>query len=251
MSDFTELYKAVKKDAEAQPLELCGRSYTTREVCPVLAPTPEPLLVSTLSAVADYLNLQIDEGKRGNIFVRVGGPAQVLVQSHVCGDFMERRTFINACPDLPDCLLGFEGKWLDQEYFQILLQAGFAGPGAWAEGMPLNGKAAVLRYVSKVQSKATATLSDDGTAQAVVLQAGVSSAVSKLPNPVMLAPFRTFPEVEQPESPFVFRISERDGGIRYSLTEADGGAWRIEAVKRVAEWLKAHIKPELQIPVLY
>ena len=251
MSDYLELYERIREDAAPAVVGVNEKAYSTCDLKPIHAPKPEPLRVGTLSAVADYLSLGIDAPQRGELFVRVDSPISVQVQSHLVGDFCDRGVYVWAQPMLPDCLQGYEGKWLDQEYVQILLQAGFAGPGAWAEGMPLNGKAAVLRYISKVQSKATATVSDDGTAQAVVLQAGVSSAVSKLPNPVMLAPFRTFPEVEQPESPFIFRISEKDGGIRYSLTEADGGAWRIEAVKRVAEWLKEHIKPELQIPVLY
>ena len=250
MSDYLDLYNQVRKDAQDVEILIDGRTYTTEEVYPVRAPKPEPLGVGTLSAVADYLNYGIDP-ERGKLFVRVDSPISVQVQSHLVGDFCDRRVLVWAKPYLPDCLQNFQGKWLDQEYFQILLQAGFSGPGAWAEGMSLNGKAAVLRYISKIQSKATATVSDDGTAQAVVLSAGIgSSAVSKLPNPVRLAPFRTFPEVEQPESDFIFRVSDKEG-LRYSLTEADGGAWRIEAVKRVAEWLTAHINPELNIPVLY
>lgn len=252
MSDYLDLYNQVRKDAQDVELLLDGRVYTTEEVYPVHAPKPNPLSVGTLSAVADYLNCGIDP-ERGALFVRVDSPTSVMVQSHLVGDFCDRRVFVWAQPYLPDCLQGYEGKWLEQDYFAILLQAGFAGVNRWEEGMSLNGKAAVLRYISRIQCKATATVSDDGTAQAVVLSAGIgSTAVSKLPNPVRLAPYRTFPEVEQPESDFVFRIHEEgEGKIRYSLTEADGGAWRIEAVKRVAEWLREHIKPELNIPVLF
>lgn len=253
MSDYLELYERIRDDAAPVSVELNGKQYATCDLKPVHAPKPEPLRVGTLSAVADYLNQGIDAPQRGALFVRVDSPISVQVQSHLVGDFCDRGLFVWAQPMLPDCLQGYEGKWLEMDYFQILLQAGFAGACKWEEGLPLNGKAAVLRYISRIQCKATATVSDDGTAQAVVLSAGIgSTAVSKLPNPVRLAPYRTFPEVEQPESDFVFRIKEEgEGKIRYSLTEADGGAWRIEAVKRVAEWLKEHIKPELQIPVLY
>ena len=47
----------------------------------------------------------------------------------------------------------------------------------------------------------------------------------KVPNPVTLRPFRTFIEVEQPESKFIFRM--REGG-RCAIFEADGahGSWR-------------------------
>ena len=64
-----------------------------------------------------------------------------------------------------------------------------------------------------------------------------------LPNPVLLRPYRTFTEVEQPASQFIFRAKANgDEGITYKLTEADGGAWKSEAMKNVQEYLRQNVK---------
>lgn len=50
---------------------------------------------------------------------------------------------------------------------------------------------------------------------------------------VMLRPFRTFLEVEQPESEFLLRV-DLDEGIGFF--EADGGIWKLEAKKNIADY---------------
>ena len=60
---------------------------------------------------------------------------------------------------------------------------------------------------------------------------------------VRLSPYRTFREIEQPESQFLLRIRTDDrGNAEVALFEADGGVWRNEARLRIAEYLKEHIK---------
>jgi len=59
-----------------------------------------------------------------------------------------------------------------------------------------------------------------------------------VPNPVVLAPFRTFPEVIQPESKFIFRMQS---GPQAALFEADGGAWRNEAMGRIKTYLEEQL----------
>lgn len=60
---------------------------------------------------------------------------------------------------------------------------------------------------------------------------------AKVPNPVKLRPYRTFHEVEQPASDFIFRMkSER--GISCALFEADGGAWENAAMANIKNYLE-------------
>ena len=62
-----------------------------------------------------------------------------------------------------------------------------------------------------------------------LLKTGVANlAKAKAPNPVMLRPYRTFAEVEQPASQFVFRI---DKNAEMALFSADGGKWHLNAIK--------------------
>ncbi|MNW60692.1 hypothetical protein D3C74_386970 [compost metagenome] len=70
-----------------------------------------------------------------------------------------------------------------------------------------------------------------GMTQSVVAKTGVATVEDvKVPNPVLLAPYRTFVEVEQPESSFVFRMKD---GPSAALFEADGGAWRNDVIANV------------------
>ena len=54
-----------------------------------------------------------------------------------------------------------------------------------------------------------------------------------------LAPYRTFLEVEQPESDFVLRVNKE---AKLALFEADGGFWKLEAVRLVKEYLSDNLK---------
>lgn len=50
---------------------------------------------------------------------------------------------------------------------------------------------------------------------------------------VVLQPFRTFLEVDQPESEFLLRVDAEKG---VGLFEADGGVWKLEAKKNIAAY---------------
>lgn len=63
-------------------------------------------------------------------------------------------------------------------------------------------------------------------------------AAGTAPNPIALRPYRTFNEVEQPESEFIFRLHE---GMTVGLFEGDGGQWRNEAIWNIAEFLKGRL----------
>lgn len=64
-----------------------------------------------------------------------------------------------------------------------------------------------------------------------------------VPNPVNLIPYRTFLEVEQPASDFVFRVSEGRGGAPvFKLVTADGGVWKSQAVANVKAYLTEALK---------
>ena len=67
------------------------------------------------------------------------------------------------------------------------------------------------------------------------------------PNPVTLRPYRTFNEVEQPASQFVFRINKL---ANLALFEADGGKWKLEAVESIANYLKNELASNKKITIL-
>lgn len=71
----------------------------------------------------------------------------------------------------------------------------------------------------------------------------LSKADAVIPSPVRLKPYRTFTEVDQPESDFVFRMKEdKYDGVQCALFEADGGAWKLHAMESIQEYLEEQLK---------
>lgn len=84
--------------------------------------------------------------------------------------------------------------------------------------------------------------------QTTTVKSGVASlAKATAPNPVTLRPYRTFTEVAQPSSQFVLRINKE---AELALFEADGGKWKLEAIKNIADYLKAGLEDQDNITIL-
>lgn len=95
-----------------------------------------------------------------------------------------------------------------------------------------------LMLLSQITCGGKVTYNDNGIATTVVTQKGVALQGTEAIRPlVKLKPYRTFQEVEQPESLFLIRIDER--GI--SFTEADGGMWKLAARKTVKSYLESEL----------
>jgi len=67
-----------------------------------------------------------------------------------------------------------------------------------------------------------------------------------VPNPVKLRPYRTFAEIEQPQSSYVFRIQDSDRGPSFKLVEADGGLWKNATMKKIKDYLAYELAEELE-----
>lgn len=63
-----------------------------------------------------------------------------------------------------------------------------------------------------------------------------------VPNPVILRPCRTFTEIEQPYSPFILRVAD---GPKAALFCADSGAWKLEDIKKIKEYLSQKLGKEI------
>src|SRR5690606_26037278 len=102
----------------------------------------------------------------------------------------------------------------------------------------------ILKVVGNVKEEDVKTYGDDGVSQSVTAKVGVATVGQvEVPNPVSLKPYRTFAEVEQPESEFIFRMKN---GPRCSLFEADGGAWKLQAISNIKSYLSAALEEEVQ-----
>lgn len=97
----------------------------------------------------------------------------------------------------------------------------------------------VVKLLGSITEENSAAASDDGFTQTVVVRKGIAMKENKTVRPIVkLKPYRTFSEVDQPESEFLLRLSE---GARVALYEADGGAWKLQARRNVADYLKDNL----------
>jgi hypothetical protein len=112
----------------------------------------------------------------------------------------------------------------------------------------------LLRIISTVKRSNVTDMSDDGFAQEVVATNKVGTVGNeRLPTEVVLREWRTFPEVEQPECTYLVRAKAGNESElpTFALFEVDGGQWKIQARKSIADYLKAGLKARgLEIPVL-
>ena len=106
----------------------------------------------------------------------------------------------------------------------------------------------ILKVAGNVEAKTTANYGDDGVSQKTTIKQGIASKTDVLvPNPVTLIPYRTFLEVEQPGSEFVFRIKDSGGAPAFMLVEAEGGLWKHEAMQNVKDFLANALAEETEL----
>ena len=193
------------------------------------------LTVSTLTGLVDYIKSDLDKLPE-KLLIQVISPREVALYSPLNAD-REREQYISAEAILPDNVV--YDRFIGTEQFNIMLQSAFVDVGT---------KSALLKYTGLIQDEAVKTIADDGVSQQVTVKTGVASVGQAIvPNPVELAPYRTFPEVEQPISKFIFRMQE---GPRAALYEADGGAWRNKAILSIKEYLQEELKELENIEII-
>ena len=125
----------------------------------------------------------------------------------------------------------------DQERFLIELQANF---------LETEDLKTIMQVAGNIKSGTTANYSDDGVSQKTTVKMGVELNDVIVPNPVKLRPYRTFAEIEQPESSYVFRIMDTNRGPAFKLVEADGGLWKNGTMKKIKEYLEYELAEELK-----
>jgi hypothetical protein len=224
--------------------------YADREVRLITPPAPPPVVGSTLKGLVDLLANEFDTVAPSDVFLHIESPTQVSLISRDSDDWGRRRVW--ALAKYPE-VKGFQfGQWLNPEQFVIAAQQHFQ-PVKIDSG---DGLSADLDYVLGLASKITAEhateSSDDGFAQRVAVRQGIALKGETVLKPLVnLAPYRTFAEIDQVVSPFVFRANMQNGGPLLALFEGDGGRWKIAAIAAIKAWLEdAATRRSLTVPVI-
>lgn len=216
-------------------IQLGQGTYSRVGLSRVTEPVANSLTVSTLTGLVDYIKGNVDKLK-DELLIQVESHKRVKLFSPLNED-RNRELFIEAEAILPSNVQ--YDRFIDTERFNIMLQSSFVDAG---------DKKSLLQYTGLVQDENVKSIGDDGVSQQVTVKTGVASVGQAIvPNPVSLAPYRTFPEVEQPISKFIFRMKE---GPSAAIYEADGGAWRNEAIKNIKEYLEKELEEVKNIKII-
>jgi hypothetical protein len=209
--------------AASELVEAHGCMYSPVGLNVIRAPEAAPLTIHTLQGLVDYIGGQALEVR--GCFIHVLSPDMVRLTSSLTEGTRQRETLAEV--SLLQSAFRF-GQYIPQEEFIVGVQSQF---------VETETRAALLKIAGSITAEAIQISEDDGVTQRATAKVGIArQAVVDLPNPVSLRPYRTFTEVDQPESLFVFRM--RGGNIpSLALFEADGGAWRNQAIKDIAYWL--------------
>lgn len=224
---------------KAEVIEINGAKYVDRDVHRVDRELRAASIeMNTLTSFVDYLKADIDSMAK-KMLVQVISPTEVKLISMLDTD-RKRECLV----DIKAMVPSFEyGKYMGHESFIIALQSKF---------LENNDRTLLLKFAGTVRDESIAQYGDDGVTQRATIKAGISSVEDAIvPNPVKLRPFRTFIEVEQPESAFVFRMRQSEGrGVECAVFEADGGAWKNAAMKSIKEYLQSELAELPQYTVI-
>lgn len=195
-------------------------------------PFADAINISTLTALVDYIKGKPEE-LRESMILHVESPTTVRLYSGLI-DERKREYLIRAEAIINQ--FSFDRAY-DQERFLIELQANF---------LETEDLKTIMQVAGNIKSGTTANYSDDGVSQKTTVKMGVELNDVIVPNPVKLRPYRTFAEIEQPESSYVFRIMDTDRGPAFKLVEADGGLWKNGTMKKIKEYLEYELAEELK-----
>ncbi len=225
----TEIKELALKSAEIVK-DNDGAEYTAVKMNPLYSdPRPAALHIQSLTGILDYLESNIDSYDPETLMIHIDDHETVDLITNTRGKSNERHTVLRAtrCGDK----FPFT-QWLDQEDFIIKVRSLFE---------ETNDRADILHHTAKIDSTSAIKTDDDGVKQNIQIKKGLSGALTEaaeIKPIVSLKPYRTFAEVDQPESEFLFRMKEINGGVRCALFESDNSAWKNTARLSIADFLK-------------
>jgi hypothetical protein len=219
-----------------------GPSYTSKPVHLLAPPEKKTVVVSTLHGLVDLFAANYDNVKTehaDDVLVHIVSPTVVQLTEGTTDAFGRLRVFARA--EYPEAQVGkFKyATFMNPEAFIILAHTSFQrvkienDDGSMAKDLDY-----ILKIASAISAGRERIDTDDGISQTVQMKAGVTlKSEETLRGRVNLAPYRTFAEIDQVVSEFLFRAHGNEDGAELALFEGDGGRWRLAAVAAIAEWL--------------
>lgn len=239
MNGIKEALEYIVGLRKPEVVEINGERYSDKELRRICHnPKAKVIGMTTLTSLVDYIKANVD-CMDDKMIIHVQSPTKVSLYSQLDIDRV-REYLVEVNANVPEFSYG---RYYDHESFLIALQSKFINNP---------DRELLLKFAGTVEDKSVATYGDDGVTQKATIKTGVASKSDAIvPNPVKLRPFRTFIEVEQPESAFVFRMNQDgNGGVKCAVFESDGGAWKNAAMKNVKEYLQSELADMSQFTVI-
>lgn len=226
---ISKIQELAVEASEVQQFTIGGREYTDRALVPLQEPQLDCEQVTTLTGFVDLVKAHVNQFQDGHVYISVHNPRKAVLANLAC-DLWGRRTE-HILAELPDYGRFSFGQFMEQEPFIIGLQTYFRESPDREE---------LLRITGNIVAEDAKTLVDDGVTQQATARSGASLvAVTTVKRIVELRPWRTFREIEQPASRFLFRLKNNPDRVpSMALFIADGEMWQIEAMQRIKEFIK-------------
>lgn len=219
------------KSKELQIID--GRVYTHASLVQIKTPVQVVLSVESLQGLVDYIHRNKDGINPEDCAIHIEDHLSVYLYGKVNRETGERPLYVQA--ERNRSLREFPfNRWLDHEEFMIKLYSLFQ----WDE----EGKhAKFAETVSVIKSIDIDEIKDNKISSGSAKASEISIPGDRAVFTVKLKPYRTFSEVVQPETSFIFRVRKSDG-IECALFECDGGAWLDEMRSNI----HSHLRDELE-----
>lgn len=192
---------------------------------------PDRMDVNTLDAFVNYLSSGIkNEEIKDKLYINIVSPTRVVAQTAV-NDYGKRKSIAQA--ERYNLRSFVFGQYNSFESFVVSLQSHFTAT---------EERGQLLDSLKSMSQSNEVHTEDNGISQTVVSKSGATLGQIQVAPIWKLSPFRTFTEIEQPESLFLLRLKQGEGSADFALHETDGGAWAIEAMRSIKEYLKTALK---------
>lgn len=192
-------------------------------------PLPAPLHVCSLQGVVEFFK---HVSNVEDYVVHIPNFAEVAVVSPLDNVHMIRRHFLKAV--IPKNEFPFN-RYESVETFIIGVMSNFADT---------HDRQEILQFVSAMQSELIDKSEDDGVKQRVLIKKSITTlGPAVVPNPVVLQPYMTFAEIDQPSKMYVFRVrQEKDRPFACALFDIASRVWEAETIGRIRIYLKSKIE---------
>jgi hypothetical protein len=230
---FAQLIDKIAELKRPETISHNDRIFMLNGYSPVKEPVSESIKIHTLTGIMDYLRGEIDKPLDQTMFIHIPTYSEVILSTEQFGNWKQRERKVESE------MFQYEGVrgWIGIEEFIIVLNSLF---------VPTDDSLYLLKIVSGISDNASHQITDNGISQTATVKAGISLMDNvEIKNPVTLKPYRTFPEIDQPDIQFVFRI-RKSNGIQCALFEADGGKWKIETIQKIKAWFQSQIVHEIE-----